>query len=54
VLFLDGTEQQAQSRREWQAVPFAALLIAFHLGQLEQWLATTRTANDPTTRKKKF
>ena len=46
---LDGTEQQAQSRREWQAVSLAALLIAFHFGrlsklrQLEQWLATART-----------
>lgn len=42
---LDGTEQSAESRREWQAVSLAALLIAFHLGrlgklgQLPQWLA---------------
>ncbi len=43
---IDGTEQSAESRREWQAVSLAALLIAFHLGrlgklgQLHQWLAT--------------
>ena len=33
---LDCTEQQAQSRREWQAVSLAALLIAFHLGRLSK------------------
>jgi hypothetical protein len=42
---LDGTEQSAESRREWQAVSLAALLIAFHLGRLSKlgqlplWLA---------------
>ena len=41
---LDGTEQLAERRGEWQAVSLAALLIAFHLGrfhakkQLSQWL----------------
>ena len=48
---LDGSEQLAERRREWQAVSLAALLIAFHLGrlsklgQLEQWLAVARTVN---------
>ena len=51
AFILDGTEQSAESRREWQAVSLAALLIAFHLGrlsklgQLEQWLAVARTVN---------
>lgn len=49
---LDGSEQSVESRREWQAVSLAALLIAFHLGrlgklgQLEGWLAQRENQKD--------
>jgi len=42
---LDGSEQSAETEREWKGVSHAALLIAFHLGrlgkrgELEAWLA---------------
>jgi hypothetical protein len=41
---LDGSEQSAETAREWKGVSHAALLIAFHLGrlgklgQLKEWL----------------